>query len=196
MKQDAFKKIELVLYLPDDHQAIQELTPYQKECRNRWLVCVSMKMDNPLLPDRSLVEILESGLTGKFGGVSKSTAYRDIAAVNKITGNIQLAATNWYRHMIIEGAKEAFDIAKNEKDAKGMAAALDKIGKYTRADKPDNDFNWDQMLPPIMEPSNDTSLLAGIEPIEDLDKRRLELRKMFKGEMKTFAVDVEAEEED
>lgn len=193
MNKDTFKKIESVLYLPD-HQAEVALTPYEMERRNRWLICVSMKMENPLLPDKSLVEMLEAGMTGKFDPVSKSTAYRDIAAVNKITGNIQLAATNWYRYMIIEGAKEAFDIAKTEKDARGMAAALDKIGKYTRADKPDNEFDWDQMLPPVMEPSNDTTLLEGIEPIEDLEKRKKELREMFKGDMRDRAVDVETEE--
>ncbi len=193
MNKDTFKKIESVLYLPD-HQAELALTPCEMERRNRWLICVSMKMDNPLLPDKSLVEMLEAGMTGKFRAVAKSTAYRDIAAVNKITGNIQLAATNWYRYMIIEGAKEAFDIAKAEKDARGMAAALDKIGKYTRADKPDNEFDWDQMLPPVMEPSNDTTLLEGIEPIEDLEKRKKELREMFKGDMRDRAVDVETEE--
>lgn len=194
MNQDTFKKIESVLYLPDEQAREAGLTPYELERRNRWLICVSKKMENPLLPDKSLVEILETGITGQFRGVAKSTAYRDIAAVNKIAGNIQLAATNWYRYMIIEGAKEAYDIAKTEKDARGMAAALDKIGKYTRADKPDNEFDWDQMLPPVMEPSNDTTLLEGIEPIEDLEKRKKELREMFKGDMRDRAVDVETEE--
>lgn len=193
MNKDTFKKIESVLYLPDN-QAELALTPYEMERRNRWLICVSMKMEEPLLPDWQLVEMLETGMTGKFDPVAKSTAYRDIAAVNKITGNIQLAAKNWYRYMIIEGAKEAYDIAKGERDAKGMSAALDKIGKYTMADKPDNDFDWDQMLPPVMEPSNDTSLLEGIEPIEDIEKRRLEMRKMFKGELRANAVEAETED--
>ena len=194
MNQDTFKKIESVLYLPDEQAREAGLTPYELERRNRWLICVSKKMENPLMPDRTLVEILETGITGQFRGVAKSTAYRDIAAVNKIAGNIQLAATNWYRYIIIEGAKEAYDIAKTEKDARGMAAALDKIGKYTRADKPDNEFDCDQMLPRVMEPSNDTTLLEGIEPIEDLEKRKKELREMFKGDMRDRAVDVETEE--
>ena len=148
------------------------------------------------MTDRALVNTLTTGMTGKFDAVAQSTAYRDIAAVNRITGNIQLAAKNWYRYMIIEGAKKAFDIAEIEKDARGMSAALDKIGKYTIADKPDNDFDWDQMLPPVMEPSADTSLLEGIEPIENLEERKAQLRQIFKGEMKTFAVDAELEEEE
>lgn len=193
MNRDTFKKIESALYLPEK-QADDMLTPYEMERRNRWLLCVSKKMENPLLPDKSLVELLETGLEDKFRPVAKSTAYRDIAAVNKITGNIQLAATNWYRYMIIEGAKEAYEIAKAEKDARGMSAALDKIGKYTRADKPDNDFDWEQMLPPVMEPSNDTTLLEGIEPIENLEERRKEMRRMFKGELRANAQDAEIEE--
>lgn len=195
MKQDTFKKIESVLYLPDT-QAELALTPFEMERRNRWLVCVSKKMEDPLLPDRQLVEMLESGMTGKFDPVAKSTAYRDIAAVNKITGNIQLAATNWYRYMIIEGAKKAYSIAEAERDSKGMSAALDKIGKYTRADKPDNDFDWDQMLPPVMEPSNDTSLLEGIEPIDNLEERRKEMRRMFKGELRANSTEAIIEDEE
>lgn len=193
MKEDAFKKIESVLYLPD-REASHQLTPFENERRKRWLFCVTKKMDDPLIPDRELIDQLTYGMPDQFEPVSKSTAYRDIAAVSKIVGNISLHSKNWYRYMIIEGAKEAYDIAKIAGDGKGMAAALDKIGKYTMADKPDNDFDWDQMLPPILEPSNDVTLLEGIEPIDNLEERRRELRSLFKQEMKTSAIDIETEE--
>ena len=97
--------------------------------------------------------------------------------------------------MIIEGAKKAFDIAKTNKDAKGMAAALDKIGKYTMADKPDNDFDWSQMVPIDMKPAADADLLENVEPIENVDERRKKLRELFKTDMKRNAVDVEPEKE-
>ena len=41
------------------------------------------------------------------------------------------------RHMIVEGAKEIYQKALNRGDFKGAAAALDKLGKYTRCDKED-----------------------------------------------------------
>lgn len=195
MKEDSFKKIESVLYLPE-REASTQLTPFENERRKRWLFCVNKKMDDPLIPDRLLIDQLTYGIPEQFEAVSKSTAYRDIAAVSKIVGNISLHSKNWYRYMIIEGAKEAYDIAKIAGDGKGMAAALDKIGKYTMADKPDNDFDWDQMLPPILEPSNDVTLLEGIEPIDNLEERRKELRTLFKQEMKTSAIDIEAEVEE
>lgn len=193
MKDDAFKKIESVLYLPD-HQATELLTPNENERRKRWIYCISQKMDNPLKSDRELVSELEAGISTAYFPVSKTTAYRDLAAVQKIIGNIQLSAKNWYRYMIIEGAKKAFDIAETNEDAKGMAAALDKIGKYTMADKPDNDFDWQQMIPLDIEPSADPTLLENIEQIDNLEQRRRELRSLWKGNMQNEATDATIEE--
>lgn len=192
MKDDAFKKIESVLYLKES-EAAEQLTPYENERRKRWVFCINQKMDDPLISDKTLVESLESGFAGLFFPVAKSTAYRDLAAVHKIIGNIQLAAKNWYRYMIIEGAKKAFNIAEKEKDAKGMAAALDKIGKYTMADKPDNDFDWSLMIPLDIEPAADPDLLESVEPLGDVEARRRELRTLFKSDMKYSATDVNEE---
>lgn len=195
MKDDGFKKIESALYLPDS-EASQLLTPAENERRKRWMYCVSQKMDDPLISDKSLIGVLTTGMTGQFSPVATSTAYRDLAAVSKLAGSIQLAAKNWYRYMIVEGAKKAYEIAMNANDGKGMAAALDKIGKYTMADKPDNEFDWDKMLPPVLEPSNDVTLLENIEPIENLEERRKELRSLFKSQMKESAIEINPEEEE
>lgn len=192
MKEEAFKRIESALYLKDS-EAAEQLTAYENERRKRWMYCISQKMEDPLISDKMLVDSLESGFAGLFSPVAKSTAYRDLAAVQKIIGNIKLAAKNWYRYMIIEGAKRAFDMAYTRKDAKGMAAALDKIGKYTMADKPDNDFDWSQMIPLDIEPSADPDLLETVEPIGDVDARRRELRALFKSDLKHDATDVKEE---
>lgn len=192
MTEDPFKKIESALYLKDS-EAEQMLTPYENERRKRWVFCISQKMEDPLLPDKKLVEMLEAGFAGQFSPVAKSTAYRDLAAVNKLVGNIQLAAKNWYRYMIIEGAKKAYEIAKTNNDGKGMSAALDKIGKYTMADKPDNDFDWSQMIPLDIEPAADPDLLENVEKIDNIEQRRRELRALFKADMIKNATDVKDE---
>lgn len=192
MNDDSFKKIESALYLKDS-EAAEKLTPYENERRKRWVFCLSQKMDDPLISDKTLVEELEAGYAGLFSPVAKSTAYRDIAAVHKIIGNIRLASKNWYRYMIIEGAKKAYSIAENKQDGKAMAAALDKIGKYTMADKPDNDFDWSQMIPLDIEPAADPDLLEDVEPIENIEQRRRELRALFKSNMTKDAVDIKEE---
>lgn len=190
-----FEKIEASLYLPDS-EASKKLTPTENERRRRWLFCVSKRMDDPLISDKKLAEQLQAGYAGLFDGVGQSTAYRDIAAVNKIIGNIQLAAKNWYRYMIVEGAKKAYLIAEQKQDGKAMAAALDKIGKYTMADKPDNDVDWSQLVPPVFEPSADPDLLENVEPVENLEQRRRELRALFKGEMLSDVSDAKFETEE
>lgn len=108
------------------------------------------KMEDPLIQDTELVNFLMNGCGGNTDAVSQSQAYRDIGMINRLVGNIQLAAKAWYRYMIVEGGKKAFNMAIDKEDAKGAAAALDKIGKYTRSDKEDEKFDYSQLIPPSL----------------------------------------------
>jgi hypothetical protein len=181
-KDKTFEKIKQTLFLPRE-DAVKLLTPLQMERKERLMLCVSKKMENPMMSDKMLVDFLTTGCDGACRPVPPTTAYRDVAALTRLFGNIQLASKSWYRYMIVEGAKEAFQVAKNKDDAKGMAAALDKIGKYTRSDKEDDRFDWEQLIPPSFEPSDDPSLLGNdVEKIENLEERRKELRRLFHSE--------------
>jgi hypothetical protein len=187
---DTYDKIERSLF-KDIEDATLSLTVREQEIRKRMMLSVSKKMDSPLIEDSQMVEFLMHGCGGLTAPVSQSQAYRDIGMINRLVGNIRLAAKDWYRYMIIEGAKKAYQIAIDSGDAKGAAANLDKIGKYTRSDKDDNKFDYDKMIPPSFEPSDDITLLEGIEPIADLEERRKELRQLARGMVKSKAVDAE-----
>ncbi|MDR1370814.1 MAG: hypothetical protein LBJ72_11925 [Dysgonamonadaceae bacterium] len=184
-----FQKIEMCLF-DSRSEASAKLTAKELEIKERWMLCVAKKMENPLIQDIELAEFLTSGgekdkeKISLFNPVSKATAYRDLASISRLVGNIQLAAKNWYRYMIIEGAKKAYKLAEEEKDVNAMNGALDKIGKYTRSDKDDEMYDWTQMLPPVFEPSDDITLLGDeFEPVpsDELEQRRKELRNLFKG---------------
>jgi hypothetical protein len=191
MKQDTtYEKIERSL-LKDKCETAVILSDNEERIRRRMMVCVSRKMDDPLIEDVRLVEFLMGGCGGEIDAVSQTQAYRDIAMVNRLVGNIKLAAKSWYRYMIVEGAKKAYALAIGKEDAKGAAAALDKLGKYTRADKDDDAFDYSQLLPPSFEPSDDVTLLEGIEEIPNIEDKRKEMRNMFKGMMQKTAVDIE-----
>ncbi|MDR1436820.1 MAG: hypothetical protein LBI65_01745 [Candidatus Symbiothrix sp.] len=178
-KEKIFKKIEQSLFLPRE-DASKILTSFQLERKERLMLCFSKKMEEPMMSDNLLIEFLTSGCGGYCKPVPLSTAYRDIAALTRLFGNIQLASKAWYRYMIVEGAKQAYEIARAKSDPKGMATALDKIGKYTRADKKDDGYDWSRLIPPSFEPSADPSLLGvEVEKIENLEERRQELRKLF-----------------
>lgn len=192
-QEKTYDKIEACLFKGKDEASLM-LTPRELEVKNRMMLCVTKKMDNPLVEDAELVNYLTSGCGGQAAKVSRSQAYRDISMVNRLVGNVQLAAKNWYRYLVVEGAKKAFAIAIEKEDAKGAAAALDKLGKYTRSDKEDDRFDFEKMIPPSFEPSDDVTLLEGIKPIDNLEERRKELRRLAKGLALEDAEDISYEE--
>ncbi len=163
------------------------LTKEELETKARWMFLMSRKLDEPMISNKKLIEILMSGVSDSWNPVSQSTAYNDIAAVNELLGNVKAANKAWIRYTIIEGCKEAYEIAKFQGDAQGMAAALDKMGKYSRADKDDDAMDFTQMLPPVFEPTDDVTVLPGIAPMADLEERRQRLRAIHKGEIIEFA---------
>lgn len=176
-------KHDITQYLFKDADACSVLTAQEVQAKRRYELCITRRMDNPLTLDRDLVEYLQQGCDGIVEPVSKSQAYRDVAAITQITGNIALASKNWYRHLIIEGAKEIYAMAMRKGDSKGAAAALDKLGKYTRCDKDDAAMDWSEMLPPVFEPSDDLTLVEGLKaiPTDELEARRKHLRELFLG---------------
>lgn len=174
---------DVTQFLFKDAKACSVLTATELQLKRRYELCITRKMDNPLIPDKEIVAFLMNGCNGLVEPVGKSQAYRDVAAITKITGNINLAGKNWYRHLIIEGAKEIYAMAMRKEDTKGAAAALDKLGKYTRCDKDDEAMDWSEMLPPIFEPSDDLTLIEGMKaiPTDELEARRKHLRELFLG---------------
>lgn len=189
-KDSAFKKLESNLFRSTEEVA-DLLSPVELERKKRTMLCVSKKIEDPLVSDVDLVSFLENGGDGAFKAVSKTTAYRDIATVSRICGNIKLASKAWYRYMIIEGAKKGYAIAVKMNDAKGVAANLDKIGKYTMADKEDNEFDFDSMTPPSWEPTDKVGVL-GEEFTEISEQERNDFRSLFRMYAKN-AEDVESE---
>lgn len=187
---DTYLKIEQCLF-KDQDDATQMLSAREIEIRNRMMLCVSKKMDDPLIEDTDLVNFLMHGCGGNATPVSQSQAYRDIGMMNRLVGNITLSAKQWYRYMIVEGAKKAYAVAIDKGDAKGAAAALDKIGKYTRCDKEDDKFDYERMIPPSFEPSDDITLIEGMEPIDNLEERRKELRQLAKNMVMEKPTDAE-----
>ena len=181
-EETTYTRIERSLF-KDKEEATRTLSVREMEIKTRMMLCVSKLMEKPTLEDTELVNFLMHGCAGQADPVSRSQAYRDLAMVRRLVGNIRLAAKSWYRYLIVEGAKRTYNMAMEKEDAKGAAAALDKIGKYTLCDKDDTAFDYSQMLPPNFEPSDDVTLLEGLEPMDDIEAKRKQLRSYFKGEI-------------
>ena len=95
-KDPTYERIERALF-KDKDEATTLLSPREMEIKKRMMLCVSKKMEEPLIPDTELVNFLLHGCGGNTEPVSQSQAYRDIGMINRLVGNIQLAAKAWYR---------------------------------------------------------------------------------------------------
>lgn len=69
------------------------------------MLCVSKLLEDPMTADKEIVSFLTGGCGGNCEPVSTATAYRDLASIRRLVGNVQLAGKNWYRYMVIEAAK-------------------------------------------------------------------------------------------
>ena len=99
-------------------------------------------------------------LMNEFGEV-KSTAYEDISIIKILLGDIKNPGKEWVRYRINRMLEDAFAMAEKRKDAKGMAIAADKMGKYNMLDKPDAEpLPFDEIVPQPFEPTDDPTPLG------------------------------------
>lgn len=195
-KEDTIAKIERLMFKPVD-EIKGLLTEAEMRVRNRLVSCMGLKMENPLIQDTELVDFLMTGCGGICAPVSQSQAYRDLAALSRVAGNIQLAAKNWYRYMVIQACQKGIAIAMERGDVKGIAACAAVITKAKQLDRDDTDINWEEIIPPAFEPTDDITLLENVEVLdkEELEMRRKELRELYRGKIMEEAAEYEEVED-
>jgi hypothetical protein len=191
-KPTTLDKIQEALLSPP-HKTVK-LDKREQAIRERYEKAFSFWQQNPHLPDKKIVNFLVNQC-----GVSRSLAYLDLRNIKYLLGCVRTLSKEWYRHMVIEMCRSAYIMAKTRKDPKGMALAADKIGKYLKLDKDEEEpLPWDQLIPPNFEPDADVAIL-GIDPIPDIEAHRQKLRRqtLAKYDPGSFqqAVDVTGEDE-
>jgi hypothetical protein len=111
-------------------------------------------------------------------GVTAKTAYEDLQIVEILLGNIKNPEKAWIRYRVNTMLEEAYRIAKLQKDAKAMAVAADKLGKYNMLDKPDAEpLPFDEIVPQPFEPTDDPTVLGLKKDPEIRDKKKRMLEK-------------------
>lgn len=160
------------------------LTTAERDLKVRLEVCISKLLDAPMTPDRELVEFMMCGCNSVCRALSQSQAYRTMGVIRTLVGDMQTAGKQWQRYMLVEAAKDGYNKACQAQDWKAAASFLDKIGKYTRLDKDDEQADWSTMRPPSFEPTDDYTVVEGIEKQskKHIEARRQQLRKQLLGE--------------
>jgi hypothetical protein len=177
-KDRAAEKIRKNLFKPTS-EVREQFSEMEMERKKRIMLAVTMKLDDPITPDKEVINFLVGGCGDAALPVSQSTAYRDLRLINSITGNIQLASKDWDRYMVVETAKQQIGKFK-DKDGKAVAALLKVIVQARRLDQDDPVDMFDKMVPFDPEITSDAKVLGeGVEVINDVENRRKELRDYF-----------------
>jgi len=104
----------------------------------------SKLLENPVSTKKSIVDLLIAR-----DSISTAQAYYDIELAEAILGDIKNASRQHMLFVVSEGAKRAYEIAESNNDARGMAAAMNLLGKYHKLDQPEEkDFPHDRIVPP------------------------------------------------
>ncbi len=120
----------------------------------------------PRKSDRDII----GELTTRYD-IQKSQAYSDLRIIKSLLGDLQKTTKDYHRYRFIEMCNEAYEIARNIKDARSMVAAADKYAKYAQLDKEDLiDKGYDQIPVQPFEPVDDPSVI-GIKPIPNIREK-------------------------
>jgi hypothetical protein len=163
-------KFNEVLFQDFDEQ--QHLTLVEQEQLKRYRAAFTLSLEKPSIPDNKLRDHLISEY-----GISTSQAYRDIANIRILLGNVRNAGKEWIRYLVNETLKQAIEEASGKKHLKERILAAAMLGKYNRLDKEDSEeIPWDEIVPEGIEPTTDPSVLK----IKPLKNKKEEIRKMYK----------------
>ena len=120
-------------------------------------------------PNKSQKEILNH-LMGLYP-VEQRQAYRDIAIVQELLGQINKASKDWHRYKFNAMVQKAYDVAEMKQDPDAMQKAANTYAKYNQLDKEESiALQYEEINVQTFEPSEDPTLL-GIKPIKNIRER-------------------------
>jgi len=188
-KQSAIDRINTALFdpMPGDISAQDEaITTRYRDAFTFWL-------DNPMASDVDIRDYLMNTYN-----LSKSQAYRDIANIKLLLGNVRNAGKEWHRHrvnvLLEKGAKAA------QAGQTAEATAISKIAtamiKNNRLDMDDGgQIPYDEIVPPVWEPTTDPTVI-GIKPLPNLRQRINDLYTKFANEIDIIEIPYEEVQSD
>ncbi len=172
-KLTTFDKIQRSFFSEPGAREVK-LTPAQEKIKERLMKAFTYWINSPTYSESQIVRFLVNECD-----VNRAQAYKDIKYIKIILGNVTNANKQWIRYIVNDTCLKAIRLARHNGDAKGMAIAADKLGKYNQLDKPELDqLPWDQMVPPNFEPSPDISIL-GFKPDPRIEEKRRKMREKY-----------------
>ena len=145
---------------------------------------------NPEAKDRQFIETD----VGRYG-ISRVTAYADLAVVQTLLPTIGTATRDYHRWRYNEMIIETYQMAKKRKDTKTMEKAASSYAKYNRIDLEDEQAVPYELI--VVQPftATDDPTVLGIKPIPNLQDKIHQLIDKYRKETIDIE-DIEWEEAD
>ena len=172
--KNIIEKASLVLY---DEGSISNLTPKEQEIVKRYMAVYSMWLEDPMTPDRNLIDFLIVNFN-----IEKSQAYKDLSNIKALFGNIRNTSKELIRYMVTESFKRVYTVAmtKESPDLYNAIMALNGLSKYNKLDQEEPDqLPYDEIVPPSWQPSDDITVLDPKLFKPDIEERRIALRRKY-----------------
>lgn len=130
--------------------------------------------EHPRTPEREIQRELQ-----RRYAVGKSVAGRDLAMLREILGSMSITSADYKRWVFQNKFDEAWELARQQGDAKAMSALLSTYGKVNRLDAPDQEQPaYAEIVPPFLTITADPSV-AGFTPIPNAAEVAARLEKQY-----------------
>ncbi len=164
-----------------------KLSTRDYEVKQRVQTLFTKKLDHPTITDKQLVKFIVETFD-----VSTVTAYHDINGIEMIFGDIRKANKEYIRMIVTETQKTVINIEKDriQKDmqktkpsnysTKDLTQAVSVLARANNLDKEDPNMpNWDEVQPPIIEPTDDITIMD-LDAVPDENVERLKAKYLGK----------------
>lgn len=166
----------------------EELSLVDKRKKKIIDMIIEVKLKDITIPDRKLLQLIKEYKISISTGLSYISLAERIICSSKYS-NVIDANKAWYRYLIVESAKEAYQIAREKLDAYSMVQAANIIGKHNSTDIEDTtQILYEKIIPFLPEITIDPTTL-GIKPIKNVEKIKKQLLEKY-----TSSINIEYEE--
>lgn len=112
--------------------------------------------------------------------LSNIQAARDLNKIKSILANMTKIRRELIRYQVIEMHKRAYQVADKNNDPAGMAAAANGITKAAQLDKDLLEIEWDKMIAPSFEPTDNLEALGeGFGKTVNLEAEIARMKKKY-----------------
>lgn len=181
-KDTLLEKINTYLFAPQS-ETLQVFHKDEQDVVMRYRAAFTKWLAEPFLRDNEMINYLKTTFD-----IKEAQAYRDLARIKSLLGNITVAGKEFQRHRATEMILKGYDMASTAesnlevKQAIAMIRAAEALVKVHKLDKEEMErIPWEDIIPLELEPTTDISVI-GRKRIDNLEELQRKLRQKYGSE--------------